>query len=127
MQLVPFSLFTSQIPLLLLGVIYFLYLGLSFTGRNSIATAESEKGKSPVKASKEYSEPEKEYFVIRFNGGCEGDDDQYQDNQQAHLTGEQKLTPPPPDFIAVTELPESVFQQSDIPYQVFSRPPPCLA
>jgi len=132
--LLPFGLFTTQIPYVILGVMYLLYIGMAFLNRPELSENPNFKAQEELAGKIEFVERTSASDLPVIDISNQNVSNQSFNNLR-QINGESDFETTVPEFpfcqysrrIARCETLTSIFQSRNTSFSLFSRPPPVTA
>lgn len=128
-QLLPFGLFTTQIPYVILGVMYLLYIGMAILNRPELSDVRVFAKQDDLGSKIEFVErpSASDLPVVNISNSSV--------SYPSQLPVESDFETTLPEFafnqycqrITKGETPTRIFQSRNITFNLFSRPPPVTA
>jgi len=128
-QLLPFGLFTTQIPYVILGVMYLLYIGIAFLNKPELSEARDFATQNEISGKIEFVERPfgSDLPVINISSQSVSYSGQFSENSDFETTLPEFTFCQYSQRIAKCETLTRIFQSRNISFNLFSRPPPVTA
>jgi hypothetical protein len=128
-QLLPFGLFTTQIPYVILGVMYLLYIGMAFLNKSELSEIQSITPHDELAGKIEFvGKPSgSDLPVIVIGNHAVSFPSQFVVESDCETTIPEFTFCQYSQRIAKCETLSSIFQSRNISFNLFSRPPPVTA
>jgi len=128
-QLLPFGLFTTQIPYVILGVMYLLYIGMAFLNKPELSDVQDYRAQAELSGKIEFVDNSSQSDLPVINIGTQSI------SYPCQLSVESDSETTLPEFtfyqysqrIAKCETLTRIFQSRKVSFNLFSRPPPVTA